>query len=300
MFSVSLLWFALKRAPRIIVITFYFINIFLTVFLLVGCYTPSQMGTYLSKLEFNKESPLFPMIKSSFKHSPKTTGLEDMVVKMGYLHTCVDDIPRIYNLKNDTASRYCYSRKSIVDEDIYSDVVLQLFNIPESTKLPNFNSTSNTVHITLNLIELAHIASTKIIHPQLLIATIALNLLIFLGILYYLIPYLPYKPLVQEVNIAISTLLLLLWSFGVMWEHVAKRANVNLLTVASLGIVKSHSGVKAKAMSWTIFVFLLTNCIILWSVYILDRRLQESEVNLDFSMNYSSDSSSANDKRSYK
>lgn len=290
MLPFSLFWVTVKSG--IIVLMLYFITIFLTIFLLVGCYSPSQMGTYLSKFEFHKESPIFPMIKNSFLHQSYTTGLEGIVIKMGYLHTCVDKIPRIYNLKNETISSSCYSRKGIVNEPIYKDVTLQLFNIPDTTT----SSNSSTIPITLNLLELAHVATTKIVHPHILIATIVFNLLVFLTILYYLIPFLPFKSVVRKVNLVLSTVLLLLWSFGVMWQHVASRANTKLLTISSLGIIKAHRGLKAAAMSWTAFVFLLVNCIILWSIYIVDRRVQDSDENLDYNFNYSTDSSSAGDK----
>lgn len=288
MITLSALFFIAKRMPRMIVLLLTFINIFLLVFLLVGCYSSSHINTYLSRFTFASDSTLYPMIKQSFTHNAKTTGFENVVVKVGYLRTCIDKVPRVYNMDNNSIATKCYSGKTIENESIYSDITLQLFNVPKSSQSSN---TTTSTPVTLNLLELAHITAAKVVHPHLLIATVAFTVLEFIGMTYYLIPLLPFKNWINIYNIVLASLLLLLWTIGVMWEHVATRATAKLIPPASLGIIKSHRGRKAASMAWLIFSFQLINTILLWFLCIRDRKSEVSDLDLDLNYNFSTNSS---------
>ncbi|EDO17460.1 hypothetical protein Kpol_1037p57 [Vanderwaltozyma polyspora DSM 70294] len=263
MFTISALWFCMKRMPRILALCFNFITIFLTVFLLIGCYSTHHDSTFLVRYKFNSESSFYPVLQNSFAtESAETKGLEKIVVKSGYMGICIDKIPSNFN---STSKTICYSRSAIEKTKLYNDVSLTLLNI-QST-----NSTSTPSKI--NILELAKLTSDNVIHPYVLMATIVLTILMFILLVYVTVPYeLPFKLYINQLLLVWSSALVLLWGMGATSTHIGAHASKDFIPAASLGIISVHVGKKAGTMAWFSFAFLLIDCLILWYLYIRNRK----------------------------
>lgn len=273
MLSITAIWFCLKRMPRILALVFNVIVIFLSIFLLIGCYNNSNLSIFLVNYRFQEESPFYSVIKKSFQqvdsNNSSLSGLESVVVKAGYMGVCILNLPNV-------RGAVCYPRKDLSNTTYYNDLSIELFNIPSQ----NTSSTTaaNNIPIKLNILQLAQLTSVEIIHPYLLMATIALSIIMFLLILYAIIPKLPKKYFVNRFLLIWSSSLTLLWGFGSMWTHVAINASYELVPRASLGIIETSKGKKAETMSWFVFAFLLVNCLIIWFLYFRDRKKLSDEI----------------------
>lgn len=235
MISLSIAWFTIKKMPRILMLILLFINVFLLAFLLLGCtnnvYT--YASTYLIEYQFNESSPIFPLIKNSYR-SKNLTNYETMSVRAGYLSLCVDIADEMTCTSRTNLDQF----KQLTSVDIYT---------------VNSNSSSTT----LDIISLAAKFSNDIVHPYILIASIILTIVLFLSLLYVIIPGLPGKILVNKFNLVLAPILALLWGLGAMWTHVGCDAGGGMVDMSSMYIVESHIGRKASAMTWTPFTFLI-------------------------------------------
>jgi hypothetical protein len=240
--------FSLKRMPRIFMLILLFINVFLLAFLLLGCTTDTETysSTYLVKYSFNKSSAIYPLIKSSYS-SKNFTGYEDISVRTGYLSLCVD-------VDNETA---CASRSDLT-------------SFKNITAVDIYTVNSNSSSTTLDIVSLAAEYSNEIVHPYILIASIILTIILFLSLLYIVIPGLLGKHFVTKFNLVLAPVLALLWGLGAMWEHVASKAGKSLVEKASMGIIKADIGLKASAMTWTPFTFFVIVAIGVIGLYFRD------------------------------
>ncbi|CCH62841.1 hypothetical protein TBLA_0I01830 [Henningerozyma blattae CBS 6284] len=270
MIPASSIWFCLKRMPRILALTFNIIVIFISIFLLVGCSNTSNMSTFITKYTFDSQSPFYSVIQKSFQNSKKLKGLENIKVKAGFLGICISNIPTNYY---GNITSICYPKKKIDQVSLYKDVAIELIN--QST------SNSTTQAADLNILELARITNVNVIHPYILIATIALICALCLLVIYVTIPY-PSLPLRYQINKLIliwTAVLILLWGIGSTWLHVGVHSSRLLVPSASMGMVKVQKGKKASAMSWFCFAGLLIETCILWGIYIRDRKTLSQEIN---------------------
>lgn len=272
MFALSAIWFCAKRMPRILALCFNVITIFLAIFLLLGCYHTNDLSTFLVSYEFNSNSPFYTVLQNSFKQEgASTTGLESVIIKSGYMGICIDKIPKAYN--NNSTTVMCYSTDVIDSIPLYNDLSIQLLNIQS-------NSTFGTTSSKLNILELAKLTSHNVIHPYILMATIVLTCVMFILTVYVTIPFnLPLKFLVSKLLLLWSSALVLLWGIGATWSHIGVHASAKFIPAASLNIINVHKGKKAGAMSWFSFAFLITECVILWFIYIRDRKSISDEIN---------------------
>ncbi|AQZ17685.1 FIG1 (YBR040W) [Zygosaccharomyces parabailii] len=268
------IWFFLKRMPKVIAMLLNLVVIFLTIFLLVGCYNLSNDSTFLVRYRFDSGSPFYTVIQNSFNQTNGTTsmsGLEEVRIASGYMGVCVTHIPRNYD--KDVTS-VCYPRKSLENTSLYSDLSIELFNLPSSTK----KSGQKQLPIKLNILELAELTSRYVVHPYLLMVAVILAILMFMMIIYITIPYLPFKYHALRAVVGCSALLVLLWGIGAMWTHVGIRACSKLVPSASMGIINVHKGIMASIMSWISFAFLFVEFCILWLLYLKDRKNLSEEI----------------------
>lgn len=264
--------------PRIFALSFNVIAVFLTAFLLIGCYNETSLSTFLVSYKFEKNSPFYSVIKSSFnsttvRSNVSLSGLENVEIKSGYMGVCLLNLPKDYD---SDSQRICYPRKNLFNTTVYSDLSIEMFNLP-STNNSGSNS-QNNVPIKLNILQLGQLTSVEIIHPYILMATVVLSCAMFLLIIYVTLPKLPKKQFMTRVLLAWSPVLTLLWGFGTMWTHVGINATSELAPAASMGIIKAKRGKKAATMSWCAFAFLLLDCLIIWALYFRDRKKLSDEI----------------------
>ncbi|QLL32143.1 hypothetical protein HG536_0C03110 [Torulaspora globosa] len=279
MFPLSMVWFCIKRMPRIFALCFNMIVIFLTIFLLLGCYNESSLSTFLVSYRFEPSSPFYSVIESSFqgahgRSNSSLDGLETVRVKSGYMGVCLLDLPKGYS---DGSTTVCYPRKNLFNTGLYSDLSIELFNLPTSNGTSPSPSQKN-VPIKLNILQLGQLTSVEIIHPYILMATVVLSCVMFLLIIYVTLPKVPKKSLVNRLLLIWSSALTLLWGFGTMWTHVGINASAEMVSAASMGIIRSSKGKKAAALSWCAFAFLLIDCLIIWLLYFRDRKKLSDEI----------------------
>ncbi|CCK72181.1 Fig1p KNAG_0J00990 [Huiozyma naganishii CBS 8797] len=253
--GITFIWFLTKRIPKLLTLVFNIIVVFLTIFLLVGCYNTSMESTYLVRYEFNKDSSFYPVITNSFKGSNNTAGLESLKIISGYMGVCVKNVPSGYKISNQEVASVCYPRKNLTSVPLYSDVAVEVFNK---------NSAAGSTPSTLNILKLAELTSVNVIHPYILMATVILSIIQILTLVYLAIPHIPLKDVIVKFVLILSLVLDLIWGMGAIWTHIGIHASYRLVPAASMGIIKVHKGRKGAAMSWTAFVFLLLISIILW------------------------------------
>ncbi|AAS51053.2 ACL175Wp [Eremothecium gossypii ATCC 10895] len=251
--------FLVKRTPRLFALTFNAIAILLAVFVLLGCYNSQQQSTFLSRLQFNAQSPLYTVIEKSLHERTNTTGFEQLRIKVGYLGVCLSNLPAAY----PGGPVQCFGRKNITGTPLYDALDLRVFNIPAAA-----NSSS---HTDLNILGLAHAAAADIDHPYIFMISIILAILMFCILLYVTVPMLPYKRPLNLALLGLSPLVVVFLAFGSMWTHVACNAASAFIPPASMGVIKVHRGRKATAMVWSCFVFVLLDCIIIWAIYFRDQ-----------------------------
>lgn len=260
--SVTLLWYFLRKSPKFIIIILNFITIFLTFFLLTGCYNEQNKSTFLVKYQFNKESSFYPIIKQSYDNAKgnKTQELENIEIRSGYMGICIDSIPKNYNLQNQSLGSVCYSRKNITNVSLYNDLMIEMSGI-NSRK----NLSASIQKTNLNILKLAEITSVNVIHPYILGATIILSLIQFLLLSYLIVPGVPFKNYINKPILILSIVTTLLWGIGATWTHIAVHSAFDFIPEASMHIIKVKKGKKAASMSWFSFSFLLVISSILFA-----------------------------------
>lgn len=264
MFSIAI--FSLcKRLPRTIALLLNFIAVFLAVFLLIGCYNSSNESTFLVRYQIEKQSPFFKNIQSSFKQDARTAGLEKVKVRAGYMGVCIDKIPATYNLMNTSQSSICYPRKNLTGTPLYTDLQVHLFNAGS-------NSSSS-----LNILDLAQRTSVNVIHPYLLMGTIVLTILMFLSLLYTVIPGLPFRGQVSMFLLVLGPVLVLISGMSAVWTHIGIHAAKRLVPAASMGMVNVYTGRKAGSMMWFAFAFVLIVCLIIFGLRICENDKKDEE-----------------------
>lgn len=292
--------------PRILALLFNVIAIFLTIFTLIGCYNQSNLSTFLVSYKFETSSPFYSVIKNSFASSTSSSkvslkGLENIEIKSGYMGVCILNIPKTYN---GNISSICYPRKNLFNTSLYSDLSIELFNLPSSSNTSSTSTeTQSDVPIKLNILQLGQLTSVDIIHPYILMATIVLTSVMFLLVFYIIVPKLPVKYYVNRILLIWSSTLVLLSGIGTMWTHVGINSSSELVPAASMGIISSDRGEKAATMSWFAFGLLILECLILWFLYFRDRKKLSDEIDkvktkssYENNSRYLSDSSTLNSK----
>lgn len=297
MVAVSVIWFFTKRMPRVFALIFNLVSIFLLIFLLIGCYNSSNQSTFLVKYTFDGNSPFYSIIEKSYEKSNTTLGLEKVIIRSGYMGVCIDNIPSQYSAYNNMvtfSNTICYPRKDLSTVPLYKDLEIQLSNIASS-------SSKTQSSVVLNILKLAQLTSVNVVHPYVLMASVILTILMFLFILYAVVPKLPFKLAVNKFLLLLSPVLVLIWGIGAIWTHVGINASYRLIPSASMNIISVKKGKKAATMAWFSFAFLLIDSIILWLIFLRDRKSLKDEIdNVPCAQNrynnYSSDSSTLQSK----
>ena len=256
------MWYFAKKTPKFIVILLNFITIFLTIFLLVGCYNEQNNSTFLVKYQFNKGSSFYPVIEHSFKTSAnnKTQGLEDIIIRSGYMGVCIDNVPHNYNLQGQNLESICYPRKNITNVSLYKDLIIKMAGSK------SINSTTGTSRTSLNILKLAQLTSVNVIHPYILMATIILTIIQFITLSYTTVPGLPFKYPIEKFTLILSLVLTLVWGMGATWVHIGVHSAGKFIPEASMQIIKVSKGKKAASMTWFAFAFFVViSCILLFT-----------------------------------
>ncbi|CAI5760680.1 unnamed protein product [Candida verbasci] len=209
--------FLLNKGLVFLSIIIQFIGAVLLSFLLLGCIDTSSnySNVYLYEYQFNSTS-------SMYEHANATnSNLQDISVRVGYLGICLNLDSELtcssYNQLNGTYSI------SLLDSD------LDLINFAE--------------------------AFSSICHPRVLASCIALTLIVLLILCYIMIPIKAGKLIVHKVCLAFSFLNFSLWGLGAMLQHQAVITSVVISEESSLNLIKSSTGGRAEAMTWTAFSF---------------------------------------------
>ncbi|KOH00364.1 Fig1p [Saccharomyces eubayanus] len=274
MVVISVIWFFTKRMPRIFALIFNIITIFLLIFLLIGCYNPTNVSTFLVKYTFDESSPFYSIIEKSYEKSNTTLGLENVIIRSGYMGVCIDKIPSQYSAYNNmttSSNTICYPRKDLSSVPLYKDLEIQLSNIASS-------GSKSQSSVVLDILKLAQLTSVNVLHPYILMATIILTILMFLFIVYVTVPKLPFKLFVNRFLLLLSPALVLTWGLGAMWTHVGINGSYRLVPSASMNIIDVKKGKKAATMAWFSFAFLLLDSTILWLIYLRDRKSLKEEI----------------------
>lgn len=230
--------FLVHKVPKFFITICLFIVVFLQCFLLLGCTNSSSTfsDVYLTKFQYNKSSDLYDILKTAYKQT-NSSNLINMTITAGYLSTCI-------GINGDLT---CTSYDSLENIDVYSGVSLFL-----TEKLNNSTE--------LDLTEIAKDFS-DICPFRTLLASIIINLVLFVTICYSSVPLLPGKSLFTKVNCLLSLANVALWGFGSMLQHVAVQGAVKLIPSSSMTIIEASKGVRAEAMIWTTFAFLVIVCL---------------------------------------
>lgn len=256
----SIIIFFLKRTPRVIALVLNFLSALFTFLLVTGCHKVSHRSTYLTKYYFNKSSPFFHSIKKSFEMNKINSGLEDVRILAGYLGVCVSNLPSTFSKEPVV----CFGRKSLTNNTLHHALNVKIINNPINSTIAQ--------SIDLNMLDLARVEVSELIHPYLLAASAVLTTLIFFTVLYVIIPKLPAKRTLNIVQLGLSSLLTLLFSLGTIWTHATNNAAMRFIPQASMGLIKTHKGRRASAMTWFTFIFIASNCAILWFLHFRDMK----------------------------
>lgn len=292
--SPTFVWYLAKRSTKFLALILNFITIFLAIFLLLGCYNEKHKSTFLASYQFEKHSPFYDTITSSFMQSNKTMGLEKIKVRSGYMGVCIENIPTNYDLNNQKLTSICYPRKNLTNVDLYKDIAITMSSA-SSIK----NDSSNALSTDLNILQLASLTSVNVVHPYLLMCTTILVIIEFLLLIYTIIPKLPLRNKVSKFLLILSMIITLIWAMGAIWVHIGIHASYRFIPVASMNIIYVYKGKKAASMSWLIFAFQLVVAIIITIKEWQNRRYDEEEdiTEEDYKTSkhyYNSDSSSYN------
>ncbi|SMN21419.1 similar to Saccharomyces cerevisiae YBR040W FIG1 Integral membrane protein required for efficient mating [Maudiozyma saulgeensis] len=275
-----LVWYIAKRIPRGIALLLNFITIFLTIFLLIGCYNSSQDSTFLVRYQINSKSSFYGSIQSSFKESSSTVGLEKVKIRAGFMGICIDKVPTTYNLQGTQETQICYPRKNLTTTNLYRDLSIDLLT-----------TSSNSSSASLNVLQLGELTSVNVIHPYLLMATIVLTIIMFLSLIYVIIPGLPGRNYLSLFLLLLSPTLVLISGMSAIWTHIGIHAAHKLVPAASMGMVSVYTGRKAASMMWFGFAFLMTICLILYGLKLKELRNGEDDTLVpDYNTNNSNNS----------
>ncbi|KAK6460741.1 Ca2+ regulator and membrane fusion protein Fig1-domain-containing protein [Scheffersomyces coipomensis] len=220
--------FLFKRLPKVLSLVLLFIAIVLLGFLLIGCLdnTNQYSKIYLAQFQFNQTSS---DVMNDIMISNSTQTFDSISLKVNYLAVCID-----LN-QNLTCTTY-----------------------DKLNNLTSFNdiSISPTSSLNLNLISIVK-SFSKICHPKVLEATIVLTLVLLLTICYTSIPYIPFKSNVKKFNCVLASGTTLLWGLGSMLQMEAVNTSTIMVNDASMDMVVANRGLRAEAMTWTAFAFII-------------------------------------------
>jgi len=212
--------------------------------------------------QINSKSSFYETIQSSFKQSSTTTGLEKVKIRAGFMGICIDKIPTTYNLQGTQDTHICYPRKNLTTTSLYQDLSIDLFT----------TNNKNNTSASLNVLQLGELTSVNVIHPYLLMATIVLTIIMFLSLIYVIIPGLPGGNYMSLLLLILIPTLVLISGMSAVWTHIGIHAAHKLVPAASMGMVSVYTGRKAASMMWFGFAFLLVICLILYGLKLKELR----------------------------
>lgn len=222
--------FTIDRLVKLFTVLLAFISTVLLAFLLLGCVGTALMYSlvYLAQLEFNETSDLYSRVEAYYGSS-NSSNLSSIAINIGYTSAC------IRTGDSSTCSKY----------GVLHDYV-------GNTAVPLISNSSSR----LDLIELTEKYSNSS-HPNILIATIIVMIVILLLLCYVSLPFVPGVFMVRYGIVGLSVLMSLLWGLGAMLQYSAVTAAQEVVGPASMYLVQLSRGTRADAMTWTAFAMIV-------------------------------------------
>ncbi|KAG5366104.1 hypothetical protein CJU89_0515 [Yarrowia sp. B02] len=236
---------AVSKLPRFFILLFLVINIFIVIFIFMGCVNKSASfsNVYLVEYSYNQKSVFFEAIKNSFKES-NATDFAYLTARSGFFGACA-------TVKNATE---CVSRGNLTALE---------------TMYPSLSITqTGTNSSALGLVQLATQFTGDIVHPSLPVVTLVLDALVFIFVIWSIFAFLPGS---RQAGIAMmwtAVCAFLTWSVCTIWFHVSTLVGTIFTESSSAGAVTSSVGGRIKGMIWTAFTFqLLIGLLAVWATH---------------------------------
>ena len=93
MFSITLIWFFLKRTSKFIAFLLGIVSFTLLLFVQLSCISPSLGNDYALKLFLNKDSAIYSIVNNTFNDEDYTTGFANLDFKIGISGICISNLP---------------------------------------------------------------------------------------------------------------------------------------------------------------------------------------------------------------
>ncbi|XBW35426.1 hypothetical protein QEN19_000992 [Hanseniaspora menglaensis] len=262
MFSLSLVWFFLKRTSKFLSLIFGIISFFLILFIQFSCLHPSQSENYALNLQLNKESSIFSIINNTFNTDNYTKEFSELQFKIGMSGVCIEHLPVTIDLPF-VNSLECYKHNfDFKNLTIGKTNFYELMNIIiVSSNTAHLSTTNLTLsNPELNLLNLSAYMK-KSIHSKVTTTSLVFQSISLLTVVLSLLP----KPcnlywFQSTISLIIYLILhfvsLIIWGINaVLLLQVTDKAYSKFLTKMSLNIITAKSNRSFQCMLWVGLVF---------------------------------------------
>ncbi|KAL6938590.1 hypothetical protein ACO0OL_001137 [Hanseniaspora opuntiae] len=260
MFSITLIWFFLKRTSKFIAFLLGIVSFTLLLFVQLSCISPSLGNDYALKLFLNKDSAIYSIVNNTFNDEDYTTGFANLDFKIGISGICISNLPVTIStpfVQTEHCYKHNYNFSSIVladDINFYDSLSIQILN-------SNTKTTNTTIAKTeVNLIDLAK-GLSKSIHPNLTVCSLVFNSLTLLTIIITLIPKPWNIPYIFTTPAYITYLLIdglsviVCFVNAIYLRQCTDKVYSSFLTKVSLNIIKTQSGKRFERLIWISLIF---------------------------------------------
>lgn len=262
MFSITLIWFFLKRTSKFLAFILGIVSFTLLLFVQLSCLSPSLGKDYALKLFLNKDSAIYSIVNNTFNSEDYTSGFSNLDFKIGVSGICISNLPVTISTPF-TQTEHCYKHNynfsSIIlkdDVNFYDSLTIQILN-------SNTQSSNSTIAKTeVNLIDLAK-GLSKSIHPNLTLCSLIFNSLTLITIIITLVPKPWNVPYIFTTPAYITYLLIdglsLIVCFvnAVFLRQCTDKVYSSFLTKVSLNIIKTQNGKRFERLIWVSLIFQL-------------------------------------------
>lgn len=262
MFSITLIWFFLKRTSKFLAFILGIVSFTLLLFVQLSCLSPSLGKDYALKLFLNKDSAIYSIVNNTFNSEDYTSGFSNLDFKIGISGICISNLPVTISTPF-TQTEHCYKHNynfsSIIlkdDVNFYDSLAIQILN-------SNTQSSNSTIAKTeVNLIDLAK-GLSKSIHPNLTLCSLIFNSLTLITIIITLVPKPWNVPYIFTTPAYIIYLLIdglsLIVCFvnAVFLRQCTDKVYSSFLTKVSLNIIKTQNGKRFERLIWVSLIFQL-------------------------------------------
>ncbi|WEJ92778.1 hypothetical protein PSN45_000234 [Yamadazyma tenuis] len=195
----------------------------------MSCYTSTEAysSLFLTRYQFNKKE----MSIVSFNGTETTeSDLSSFTLSIGYLSFCVSYDGSVSCTTFD--------------------------NLGKLKTYPIISVDTGDKNTTIDLVKLAR-KFNNICYPYVLMSAMIMALACLALNAWISVPLLPGKLLVRKMIVGVSGIDAMVWGVGSMLQHQATKANQALVPSASMKLVQVKTGIRAEAVTWTAFSFLV-------------------------------------------